>query len=93
MLDRYHSHFILITDNDEEDPSEEVYRLNLVQAVKKLIKCYVVTIIVEGGLGVLRTTTDELNDKRPVVIIQGSGRMSNIISNLFEKSRNQPDSE
>ncbi|CAF1023099.1 unnamed protein product [Didymodactylos carnosus] len=47
-------------------------------------KGYGVTIIVEGGLHTSEVIDNDLQHRRPVVIIQGSGRMADVIANLLD---------
>ncbi|CAF1554453.1 unnamed protein product, partial [Rotaria sordida] len=59
-----------------------------------MYKGYEVTIIVEGGLGTLEVLENDIKEKRPIVLIQGSGRLADILAMLIEQisnpDRNQP---
>ncbi|CAF4189794.1 unnamed protein product, partial [Rotaria sordida] len=50
--------------------------------------CYGVTIIIEGGLGSLEVINNDVEQKRPVVLIQGSGRLADILATLVEQISN-----
>jgi hypothetical protein len=61
----------------------------LVEKLKKLTQCHTVTIMIEGGLSSLDVIARDLKEKRPVVIIHGSGRCATAIGNLLEITRDQ----
>ena len=46
--------------------------------------CQAITIIVEGGFNTIEVITNDVRQNRPVVIIHGSGRMSNVLGTLLE---------
>ncbi|CAF0843039.1 unnamed protein product [Adineta steineri] len=48
-------------------------------------KCYPVTVIVEGGINTLDVILNDLKENRPVVIIDGSGRIANVLSDLLKQ--------
>ncbi|CAF4511049.1 unnamed protein product [Rotaria sp. Silwood1] len=50
--------------------------------------CYAVTIIVEGGLGSLEVLENDIQEKRPIVLIQGSGRLADLLAMLVEQTSN-----
>ncbi|UJR29010.1 hypothetical protein I4U23_010228 [Adineta vaga] len=50
--------------------------------------CYPVTIIVEGGLGTLEVLESDINGERPIVLIQGSGRLADVLAALVEQTSN-----
>lgn len=49
-------------------------------------KCHTVTIIIDGGDNTLEVIRNDLEKERPVVIIQGSGRLANVLGTLLETS-------
>ncbi|CAF4377045.1 unnamed protein product [Rotaria sp. Silwood2] len=66
-----------------------------------MYKGYAVTIIVEGGLGTLEVVENDINEKRPIVLIQvritklsvifiGSGRLADVLAMLVEQT-SKPD--
>ncbi|CAF2031429.1 unnamed protein product [Rotaria magnacalcarata] len=50
--------------------------------------CYAVTIIVEGGTGSLEILENDITGKRPIVLIQGSGRLADLLTMLVEQTSN-----
>ncbi|CAM4805119.1 unnamed protein product [Rotaria magnacalcarata] len=50
--------------------------------------CYAVTIIVEGGTGSLEILENDITGKRPIVLIQGSGRLADLLAMLVEQTSN-----
>ncbi|CAF2989754.1 unnamed protein product [Rotaria sp. Silwood2] len=50
--------------------------------------CYAVTIIVEGGTGSLEVLENDIEEKRPIVLIQGSGRLADVLALLVEQTSN-----
>ncbi|CAF1433949.1 unnamed protein product, partial [Rotaria magnacalcarata] len=50
--------------------------------------CYAVTIIVEGGINTPQIIQFDIDNDRPVVVIRGSGRMADVLSNLIELTTN-----
>ncbi|CAF4338279.1 unnamed protein product, partial [Rotaria sordida] len=49
---------------------------------------YAVTIIVEGGVGSLGVLENDIKGKRPIVLIQGSGRVADLLAVLVEQTSN-----
>ncbi len=64
-------------------------RSDLVYELIQSTKCHSVTIIIEGGLDSLEVIANDLKEKRPVVIIHGSGRCATVIGNLLELTRDK----
>jgi hypothetical protein len=87
-LDKHHTHFLLFDDGKLGEYLTDNPRSDFIQNTCKEEKCYAVTIIVEGGLNTLEVITNDLKKKRPVVIVHGSGRLSDILSNLLENTSN-----
>ncbi|CAF1359602.1 unnamed protein product, partial [Rotaria sp. Silwood1] len=50
--------------------------------------CFGVTIIVEGGFGSLEVLENDIKEKRPIVLIQGSGRLADALAMLIEQTSN-----
>ncbi|CAF0730867.1 unnamed protein product [Adineta steineri] len=50
--------------------------------------CYSITIIVEGGLGSLEIVENDIHGERPIVLIQGSGRIADVLATLVEQTSN-----
>ncbi|CAF1040174.1 unnamed protein product, partial [Rotaria sordida] len=69
VLDKYHTHFILLDYGDEGHYLNDQCRSNFVQAVCDGGTSYAVTIIVEGGHHMLEVILNDLKNERPVLII------------------------
>ncbi|CAF3395770.1 unnamed protein product [Rotaria socialis] len=91
-LDNYHTHFLLLDDgrvNDYLDDNriknylDDRPRSTFVQIARKKTECYSVTIIVEGGFNTLEVIQNDLEAKRPVIIVHGSGRLANLLGDLL----------
>ena len=50
-------------------------------------ECYAVTIIVDGGCFTCETILHDLKAGRPVVIVDGSGRLANLLAMLLRNNR------
>jgi hypothetical protein len=87
-LDKHHTHFLLFDDGRLGEYLTDDPRSEFIQNTCKEENCYAVTIIVDGGLNTLEVITNDLNKKRPVVIVHGSGRLADILSNLLENTSN-----
>lgn len=86
-LDPFHSHHILFTADRSVYQISDQYRSEFVDTVCQSGDCHGITIVVEGGYNVLTVIQNDLKAKRPVIIIQGSGRIANILGALIEKSK------
>ena len=93
-LDNYHTHFLLL-DDDNSTPHflPDTPRSDFVDAMHRKTPCFAITIIVEGGFGSLEVILNDLRakPKRPVIIIQGSGCLADILSTLLENHQNVPE--
>jgi hypothetical protein len=90
-LDKHHTHFLLFDDGKMGEHLADHPRSDFIENIQNTYKeenCYAVTIIVEGGVNTLEVIMNDLNKKRPVVIVHGSGRLSDILSNLLENTSN-----
>lgn len=67
----------------------EEFCSHFVTEMCKSADCYAITIVVEGGQKALNSIKCELDNCRPVVLIHGSGRFSNLIGDLLEKLDDQ----
>ena len=93
-----HTHILMVDDGTEgereisADKKEPYYltdetRSDLVHELIQSTKCHSVTILIEGGLDSLDVIESDLQEKRPVVIIHGSGRCATVLGNLLELTR------
>ncbi|CAF3799568.1 unnamed protein product [Adineta steineri] len=85
-LDKYHTHFLLLDNGRAKEFLDDRPRFDFVEALCEKTKCQAVTIIIEGGPNTLEVIETDLLIKRPVIIIQGSGRLANALSALIEVS-------
>ncbi|CAF1018227.1 unnamed protein product [Rotaria sordida] len=86
-LDPHHTHCILFDSGNLNEYLSDSQRSSFVQYVcddKNSHACYAVTIVVEGGLKTPQVVQFDIDNGRPVVIIHGSGRMADVLSNLIE---------
>jgi hypothetical protein len=94
-----HTYFFMLDDGTEGDHKmgkkmgryylTDKPRSIFVEELKTLTGCHSVTIMIEGGLDSLDVIARDLKEKRPVVIIHGSGRCATAIGNLLEITRDQ----
>ena len=82
-LEKYHTHFLLPDDGSVKTLLDDQPRSDFVKYMCDKTGCHTVTIIVEGGPNSLRTIRNDLDAKRPVVIVDGSGRFADMLGNLL----------
>lgn len=85
-LDIHHTHFILFDDGRLDYYINDGPRTKFVTAACEQTDCHPVTIIVEGGINTLEVILNDLQAKRPVVIVDGSGRLANVLGKLLENA-------
>ncbi|CAF1325578.1 unnamed protein product [Rotaria sordida] len=86
-IEPHHTYMLLFDDGELDGYIGDQQRLKFVQeASNNENKCYAVTVIVEGGINTLDVILNDLEDNRPVVIIDGSGRMADVLSDLLEQN-------
>ena len=85
-LDVHHTHFILFDDGRLNYYINDSPRTKFVKAASEQTGCHSVTIIVEGGFNTLEVILNDFQAKRPVVIVNGSGRMANVLGKLLENA-------
>ncbi|CAF3942716.1 unnamed protein product [Rotaria sp. Silwood1] len=93
-LDKYHTHFIVIDEGDWVYYLNDQCRANFVYALQNCdapssdkSNLYSVTIIVEGGFNTLEVILNDLIHKRPILIINGSGRIASLLGTLLEDAK------
>ncbi|CAF4173280.1 unnamed protein product [Rotaria sp. Silwood2] len=104
-IERNHTHCILFDSGRLNEYLTDTQRDQFVTEACKHKdndhSCYAVTIIVEGGLGTLEVVENDINEKRPIVLIQvritklsvifiGSGRLADVLAMLVEQT-SKPD--
>ena len=85
-LDIHHTHFLLFDDGHLNYYINDIPRTKFVQAACEQTNCHPVTIIVEGGFNTIEVILNDLRNNRPVVIVAGSGRLSNVLGEILENS-------
>ena len=85
-LDKYHSHSLLLDNGRVNDFLDDRPRSDFVDAMYKKTECHAITIIIEGGVNTLEVVRNDLQKNRPVIIIQGSGRLADLLGTLIELS-------
>ncbi|CAM4831903.1 unnamed protein product [Rotaria magnacalcarata] len=93
-LETNHTHFLLLDDGKYRSEQEEfrkiinypkeMQRSDFVTYACSLEQCYGVTILIEGGTNPCLAILNDIQCKRPVVFVQGSGKMADIIASLMD---------
>ncbi|CAF4147515.1 unnamed protein product [Rotaria socialis] len=86
-VDRHHTHCVLFDSGKLNEYLGDGQRSSFVKHIcddKNGDACYAVTIIVEGGSNTPQIIQFDIDNDRPVVVIRGSGRMADVLSNLIE---------
>ncbi|XP_020739237.2 transient receptor potential cation channel subfamily M member 2 isoform X1 [Odocoileus virginianus] len=90
-LDSNHSHFILVDDGTHgrygvEIPLRTKLEKFISQQTKErggvAIKIPIVCVVLEGGPGTLNTIYNAINNGTPCVVVEGSGRVADIIAQV-----------
>ncbi|KAK7091956.1 hypothetical protein V1264_009572 [Littorina saxatilis] len=86
-LDHNHTHFLLVDDGTERQPGGEIdFRSDLEKYISTQkkdsqdVKIPTVLVVVEGGVNTLKTVRKSLKRGSPVVVISGSGRAADLLS-------------
>ncbi|CAF4183794.1 unnamed protein product, partial [Rotaria sordida] len=91
-IERNHTHCLLFDSGKLYDYLSDSQRHQFVTEACKDTgdghTCYAVTIIVEGGVGSLGVLENDIEGKRPIVLIQGSGRVADLLAVLIEHTSN-----
>ncbi|CAF1060452.1 unnamed protein product [Rotaria sordida] len=91
-IERNHTHCLLFDSGKLYDYLSDSQRHQFVTEACKDTgdghTCYAVTIIVEGGVGSLGVLENDIEGKRPIVLIQGSGRVADLLAVLVEQTSN-----
>jgi len=85
-LEQNHTHFLLLDKGCINNYLDDQPRTNFVDVMCEITKCHAITIIVDGGFDTLEVILHDLRAERPVIIIDGSGRLANVLGILFEKT-------
>ena len=85
-LEVHHTHFLLSDNGRLDYYIDDTPRDKFVQATCDRKTCYPVTIIVEGGGNTPEVILNDLRNNRPVVIVAGSGRLSNVLGEILSNA-------
>ncbi|XP_062390194.1 transient receptor potential cation channel subfamily M member 2-like [Sardina pilchardus] len=97
-LDSNHSHFLLVDDGTHGHYGVEIdlrSRLEKLISEKPLgnqeshVKIPVVCVVLDGGQGTLNTIYSAMLNGTPCVVLEGSGRMADVIANVAGKPVSQ----
>nr|DBA20103.1 TPA: hypothetical protein GDO54_015833 [Pyxicephalus adspersus] len=92
-LDNNHSHFILVDDGTNGKYGVEILlRAKLEKFISEqtkekggvAIKIPIVCVVLEGGPGTLDTIYNAINNSTPCVIVEGSGRVADVIAQVAQ---------
>ena len=86
-VEKHHSHVLLLDNGSLHDYLSDDPRSDFVEKMCKITKCYTMTIIVEGGYYTFEVILNDLKADRPVIIIQGSGRLADVVGTLLNKKK------
>ncbi|CAF1524410.1 unnamed protein product, partial [Rotaria sp. Silwood1] len=92
-LEPNHTHFLLLDDGTYYGYDIEDYRTKFVLEASHYNKSDneenvpIVTIVVEGGPDTLSTIYKDLSNNIPVVLIDGSGRIANLLANFLNRTK------
>eukprot|EP00049_Salpingoeca_infusionum_P011776 m.206413 g.206413 ORF g.206413 m.206413 type:complete len:1623 (-) comp15024_c0_seq3:196-5064(-) len=83
-LDENHTHFLLVDDyTDTKFGGEIQFRGRFEKYASNLYDCPAVTIVVQGGPGTLDTAIASVKAKNPIVVIDGSGLVADLIAYTY----------
>lgn len=85
-IEKHHTHLLLLDDGRLGRYLDDRPRATFVKKACEIEKCHAVTIIVEGGGNTLEVIYHDLQAKRSIVIVHGSGRLANVLGNLLKNA-------
>src|SRR6266571_1760912 len=87
-LDPNHSHFVLVETNEWGGETETMYAL----AAELSVACPSVAMLVNGGSITKDEVLHNVRQRRPIIVIEGSGRLADEVAKLWrEKPSSIPD--
>ncbi|CAF1149147.1 unnamed protein product [Rotaria sordida] len=88
-IEKNHTHCILFDSGQLNEYLDDSHRHKLVtHACTQDHTCHAVTLIIEGGVNTLEVITNDIDAQRPIVLIQGSGRLADMLAKLIEQTSN-----
>ncbi|UJR16241.1 hypothetical protein I4U23_003149 [Adineta vaga] len=88
-LNKHHTHFLLLDTGKINCYLSDGFRSEFVKQMREQTKCFAITFIIEGGFGTLEVIENDLEAHESVIIVQGSGRLADILGILLEKTKDE----
>lgn len=88
-LDEHHTHFFLVDSTQNKYQQEIEFRSQFESRVSEKYgnsKIPIVSIVLEGGVGTLKTCLSAIKKNTPCVIIANSGRAANLLEKIYKKT-------
>ncbi|CAF0865587.1 unnamed protein product [Didymodactylos carnosus] len=87
-LEPNHTQFILFDDGTQEPSYDDRYRAHLVRAISQGAQRAIpqITIVLAGGLNTLEATFDDLRAKIPVIIVDNSGPLADLLAKFLKRN-------
>eukprot|EP00049_Salpingoeca_infusionum_P008437 m.138586 g.138586 ORF g.138586 m.138586 type:complete len:1531 (-) comp14013_c0_seq4:2142-6734(-) len=83
-VDANHSHFLFVDDKSDEKFGREIeFRGRFEREAARIYNCPAVTIVVQGGPGTLNTAIASVEVHHPIVVIDGSGLVADLIAYTY----------
>ncbi|XP_033755589.1 transient receptor potential cation channel subfamily M member-like 2 isoform X2 [Pecten maximus] len=92
-LDHNHTHFVIVDDGSREKFGGEIeFRANLEKTISHMlcssesmtsnlqVNTPVISLIIEGGIGSMKTVSESIKNGIPVLVLEGSGRAADFIA-------------
>ncbi|UJR11905.1 hypothetical protein I4U23_016083 [Adineta vaga] len=89
-IEENHTHCILFDDGRLNGHLTDLHRDKFIVAAcnDSGSTCYAITIIFGGDLTELKVFENDIQNKRPIILIQGSGRLTDMLTSLLELTSN-----
>ncbi|XP_021379559.1 transient receptor potential cation channel subfamily M member 1-like [Mizuhopecten yessoensis] len=92
-LDHNHTHFVIVDDGSRDKFGGEIeFRANLEKTISHMscdsegmssnlqVNTPVISLIVEGGVGTMKTVSESIKNGIPVLVLEGTGRAADFIA-------------
>ncbi|XP_069123673.1 transient receptor potential cation channel subfamily M member-like 2 isoform X2 [Argopecten irradians] len=92
-LDHNHTHFVIVDDGSRDKFGGEIeFRANLEKTISHMlcnsesmtsnlqVNTPVISLIIEGGIGSMKTVSESIKNGIPVLVLEGSGRAADFIA-------------
>ncbi|CAF4886108.1 unnamed protein product, partial [Rotaria sp. Silwood1] len=89
-IEKNHTHCILFDGGQLNTYLDDSHRHKLVThaCAQQDHTCHAVTLIIEGGVKTLEVIRNDIDAQRPIVLIQGSGRLADMLAKLIKQTSN-----